>query len=397
MNYKNNIVLVIMLVILGLSACGTKASNIISEDNKSKEISTSTDTNGDKTKDFGSMSFDEKVELKYAKQFNIEKCNSYKLITVHGEDRYLVVPKDEEIPENVPKDVVVLKQPLDNTYLVSSSAMDLINAVDGIDNIKLTGTKEGDWYLPYVKERISDGRIKYAGKYSAPDYELILDSKCKLTIENTMIYHNPEVKEKLEQIGIPVLVEYSSYEEHPLGRLEWLKLYGVLYDKEEAAYELFDKQISEIEPIMEMENTGLKVAFFYINGNGAVNVRKPNDYVAKMINLSGGEYIFNNLEGEDENALSTINMQMEDFYATAKNADVLIYNSTIDGEIETIDELIEKSNLFADFEAVKNNRVYCTRKNFFQETTEIGNFMKDLNFILTNESEEGLQYIYKLR
>lgn len=62
--------------------------------------------------------------------------------------------------------------------------------------------------------------------YSAPDYELILSKNCDLAIESTMIYHKPEVKEKLEQFGIPVLVEHSSYESHPLGRTEWLKLYG---------------------------------------------------------------------------------------------------------------------------------------------------------------------------
>ena len=64
----------------------------------------------------------------------------------------------------------------------------------------------------------------YAGKYNAPDYELILSKACDLAIESTMISHSPEVKEQLEQLGIPVLVERSSYESHPLGRMEWLKL-----------------------------------------------------------------------------------------------------------------------------------------------------------------------------
>ena len=49
-----------------------------------------------------------------------------------------------------------------------------------------------------------------------------------------MIYHTPEVKERLEEFGIPVLVERSSYESHPLGRVEWIKLYGVLLGKEES-------------------------------------------------------------------------------------------------------------------------------------------------------------------
>ena len=83
-----------------------------------------------------------------------------------------------------------------------------------------------------------------------------------------MIYHMPEVKEKLEQFGIPVLVEHSSYEPHPLGRTEWLKLYGVLLDKEEPAQELFEKQADKVKNLENSKNTGKTVAFFYINSIG---------------------------------------------------------------------------------------------------------------------------------
>lgn len=60
---------------------------------------------------------------------------------------------------------------------------------------------------------------------------MILNADCGLAIENTMIYHTPEVKEQLERFGIPVLVERSSYEEDPLARMEWVKLYGLLLGK----------------------------------------------------------------------------------------------------------------------------------------------------------------------
>ena len=45
----------------------------------------------------------------------------------------------------------------------------------------------------------------YAGKYNAPDYELILNEGCNLAIESTMIYHCPQVKEQLEKAGCPIL------------------------------------------------------------------------------------------------------------------------------------------------------------------------------------------------
>ena len=112
-----------------------------------------------------------------------------------------------------------------------------------------------------------------------------------------------------------------------------------------------------------------------------------------MIELAGGEYVFKDLT--DENALSTMNIQMEEFYAIAKDADYLIYNSAIDGELYTMDELIEKSSMLKDFKAVKNGDVWCTGKNMFQETTGIADMIVDINSIV-NGADGDLEYIHKL-
>ena len=118
------------------------------------------------------------------------------------------------------------------------------------------------------------GRIAYAGKYSAPDYEKILAANCGLAIENTMIYHTPEVKEQLERFGIPVLVERSSYESSPLARMEWIKLYGILLGKEALAEEVFAQQAQRIAPLLEQPSTGKRCAFFSITSSGLATVRK---------------------------------------------------------------------------------------------------------------------------
>ena len=196
---------------------------------------------------------------------------------------------------------------------------------------------------------------------------------------------------------IHILVERSSYETHPLGRTEWLKLYSVLLGKEEQAEELFAEQAEKLEAVSSEENTGKTVAFFYISSNGYVNVRKSSDYVAKMIELAGGKYIFDDL-GDSENALSTMNMQMEEFYAKAKDADYLIYNSTIDGELYTLDELFAKSNLLKDFKAVQNGNVYCTGKNLFQETMGLGTMIADIHTMLTSETgADEFTYMHRLK
>ena len=275
------------------------------------------------------------MELSFAEQFTVDTFEGgLSLITIGGEDRYLVVPEGQQAPQTG-ADITVLQQPLDSIYLVATSAMDFFVSLDALDTISLSGTRADGWYLDAAREAMTDGDIEYAGKYSAPDYEAICDADCDLALESTMIYHTPKVKEQLERLGIPVLVERSSYESNPLGRMEWIKRYGVLTGKEEQAEALYDEQLDALAPILDRPSTGKTAAFFYITANGAANVRKSTDYVAKMLELAGGKYIFDDLT--DDDARSTMNMQMESFYAGAKDADVLIYNSTIDGELQTLD------------------------------------------------------------
>ncbi len=341
------------------------------------------------------LQFDYSLKLTYADQFAVDYYQGgYAKITIGGTDTYLLVPEGAAVPDQLPDTVTVLQQPLDSIYLVATSAMDLFRELDALDAISLSGTDAAGWYIPQAQQAMEEGRITYAGKYSAPDYEVILSQDCDLALESTMIYHTPEVKEQLEKFGIPVLVERSSYESHPLGRIEWLKLYAVLLDKEETAEAYFSELTDKLSPVLEQPNTGKTVAFFYITSNGAANVRKSGDYIAKSIELAGGQYIFSDLASEDGNALSTMNMQMEAFYAGARDADILIYNSAIDGELQTMDQLFAKSSLLKDFQAVKTGNVWCTGKNLFQESLGLGDLITDLHTILTADESENLQLTY---
>ena len=337
------------------------------------------------------------TELKYAKQFTIEDYgNGLQLITIAQDRQYLLVPEGAQAPAGVPEEVTVLQQPIQNIYLTATAAMDLFRALNGLDAIRLSGTKESGWYLPEAQQAMEAGNILYAGKYSAPDYELILAQQCGLAVESTMIYHNPEVKEQLESLGIPVLVDYSSYESDPLGRMEWIKLYGALLGKEEEAARIFDEEVAAVQPVLNQTNTGKTVAFFYITNTGTVNVRKSGDYIAQLIRMAGGVYVPDNQNGDEENALSTMNIDMESFYAAAHDADVLIYNSTIDGELASLDELLKKSELLADFKAVQNGNVWCTGKNMFQSSMSLGRMIQEINAVLTQQAPDGLTYLYRL-
>lgn len=337
------------------------------------------------------------LKLDYAQSFAVDYSQEgYKRIAI-DQETYLVVPELDPVPEGTPEDVTVLRQPLENVYLQATSAMDCFRKLDVMDAVTMTGTDAPGWYIPEARAAMESGRMVYAGKYSAPDYELIQSKNCGLAVTSTMIYHNPEVKEQLERLGIPVLVERSSYESHPLGRMEWVKLYGVLFGREEEARAYYDGQLARLEPVLERENTGKTVAFFAVNANGMVTVRKPGDYIAKAIDLAGGVYALQDLTDE-ENALSTMNIQMETFYQEARDADVLIYNSAIDADLETISQLVDKSAPLADFKAVQNGNVWCTGKSMFQESQAVGDIILDIHAILAEEPppDEALTYLHRL-
>ena len=331
-----------------------------------------------------SLVFSHHYKLDYAQQFTAD-CyeGGYTMVSIPDSgQKFLVVPQDAAEVDSLPADVTVLRQPVENIYLVSTSVMDLILHLDALDSVTLSGTRAEGWYLPEAKQAMEEGRIAYAGKYSAPDYEQILAANCGLAIENTMILHTPEVKEQLEHFGIPVLVERSSYESGPLERMEWIKLYGILLGKEEQAEQVFAAQEAAITPLLEQEPTGKSCAFFSLSSNNLATVRKGSDYVAKMIEMAGGTYVFSDLT-DNGNSLATMNLPLEDFYAGAKDADVLIYNSAIEGTIASVSQLTEKFPLLAEFKAVQNGQVWCTSQSLFQQSMELADLILDMNKVFT--------------
>ena len=183
------------------------------------------------------------LQLEYAEHFTVDEFEGgLRLICVSNGERFLVVPQDAKVPDGLSSDIAVIRRPADKVYLVSSATMCLVDALDANDNIIMSGTKADDCSVAGFKSALESGAIAYGGKYSAPDYERISASGCTLAIENTMINHTPDVKEKLQKLGLVVLTEQSSSEPKALGRVEWIKLFGVLFDKEDEATHLFNEQ-----------------------------------------------------------------------------------------------------------------------------------------------------------
>lgn len=423
MKRKKQLILLIFAGLLWLSGCsnsspaaqtdtGAAEKNNLESQTESNPEKTDSDpqaesnpgkTDSDPQAELG---IEKSMDLLYAENFTVDYYEGgYTLLTTTMDsNQFFIVPEGKETPQNIDaliedaaakgRKLVVLKRPVKDIYLVASSVMDMFRELDALSTITFSGQKESGWYIEEAREAMKKGDILYAGKYDKPDYEMIVSSHCSLAIENMMISHTPEVIEKLEDFNIPVLIDYSSYESHPLGRVEWVKFYGALLGKEEEAEEIFAKQAEILARVDADEKTGQTVAFFYITSNGLVQVRQSSDYIPKVIALAGGNYVFEHL-GDPEQKRSTMNMQVEEFYAGAKDADFLIYNSSIDGGISSVEELLDKCELLADFKAVKEGNVFCTANDVYQQSLSIGYLMEDIHAMLHGK-KDTMNYLFHL-
>lgn len=393
---KKGLVAVLLAALLaGLCVgCGsTGSSDGASGDAQQTESQTGLDPNAPEIE---GLTYESTVNLEYAERFKIYHYEGgYSVIRVYDGRDYILIPEGGEIPMDLPDSVTVIQKPLDNVYIQATSSMCFFASMDAMDALRLSGTKEDGWYIDAAVEAMKKGDLLFAGKYSEPDYEMLVSESCDLALESTMILHNPEVLEKLEEMGIPVFIERSNYEKHPLAKTEWVKVIGEMVDQPEKAEELFEVQKGYVQSLDEFENTEKTVAFFFVNENGVVVTRKSDDYLPAMIELAGGRYCFENL-GDPEKATSGVNMTMEEFYASTKDVDYLIYNASIADPLESVDDLIEINALFADYKAVKEGHVWTTGKSLHQATDSLGGMILDINTMLTDDSAEELTYMKHL-
>ena len=384
-------------MLTAVMACTAVSMPVMAEDTSADTESTAQDSDfTDEAPQIPGLTFESEMELKYAQCFHVFYYNDgYALIDIKDDGQFLVVPEGKEAPADMDKSIAVIQKPVSRIYLAATSAMALFNAIDGLDSIRLSGTQASGWYVDDAAQAMEDGKILFAGKYDEPDYELLINEDCDLAIESTMILHSPKVAEMIKELGIPVMIDHSSYESHPLGRTEWVKLYSVLLGKEKEAEAFFEEQAKVIEDLSGFTNTEKTVAYFYINTDGSAVVRTSDDYIPKMIEIAGGRYIFPDLKNT-EGTGSSVRLTMEEFYNQAANTDYLIYNASIDSPITSIDDLLAKSDLFADFKAVKDGNVWCTGKQLYQATDIVGELIKDVHLMLTDGDEKDMTFLTKV-
>ena len=346
-------------------------------------------------------------ENEYAQGFVIYRYENDYAVLAAGDGRcYLIIPEGGQVPDSPDNELIILQKPLDRIYLAASAAMCQFDEIGAVDNVILSGLEKDGWYIEAAREAMEKGTLKYGGKYSTPDYEMIVASGVNLAIESTMIHHTPKVQEKLEKLGIPVLIDRSSYESEPLGRAEWVKVYGLLTGREEEAAQAFAEQKGYVEALsgnteQEPQNASgnaepesLKTAaIFSINSTRLVVTKSAGDYFGKMVEIAGGTLC---TPATDPGRASQT-VSMEAFYAAAEQADILIYNASIEDAPEDMQQMCAKDNVLTQFRAVKEGNVWCMRSSLYQYASRTGAIIRDLHAILAGEADEETEFFFRLK
>lgn len=368
------------LLILSLCACTGPAPEPTSAPEQTAAPDTEVPTTEAPTEPNydGVLVEDGDMTVEYAENFSIKLYKGgYRMVTAGAEGKsFLVVPEGMTVPADLDAGVAILQQPIDKMYVASANMMGLLDELDALSAVKLVATDVSGWHLPNIKAAMEAGSIAYSGKYSAPDFEMITNANIQLHVDTAMIDDTPEVEEKFDELGIPTLIENSSAENHPLGRIEWVKVLGVILGRETEANALFEAKKEVYNACLDTEGTGTTVALGYITSKGKGYARNGGDYLAQMIDLVGGEYFQKDLNPE---ASGNSNMTIEEWYALFKDADYLFYWN-LGEKFYSIEEMIAYNPLFADFKSVQNGNVWITAPDWSQ--TSLTNIMQDMYAIL---------------
>ena len=299
------------------------------------------------------------------------------------------------MPDGLDEKITVLQRPFNNIYLLASSAITLFDNIGVFDSIRFTNSQADGYTNEKIIKALNDGSVLYAGKYSEPDYETLVDEGCDLAIETTRGYAAPDAIDMLRELDIPVIFDWSTLENHPLGRVEWVKFYGALFGKEKEAEEFFERKVAEAKEFTVKEKMDKKIAFFYVSSDGHIVVRRSTDYMVKMIEMAGGTYLPEDMSDLDQ-GISTVALSVERFYADAKDADYLVYNASVNAAITSIDDLIDKERTFEDFKAVKEGNVWTTDKAIMDATDRTTDMIKDFYLLMTGADESEMTFIHKV-
>jgi len=291
--------------------------------------------------------------IKHAKGFDIVDDNGIKKLIIKTAFQNSTEVSEYEISKknsNSTSKNKIIKVPIQRIALTSTTHIPMVELLNkettivGFANTKYVSSEK-------TSALIAVGKIKEIGKESSLNTEVILDLKPEIVIGFSVSAANKSLT-TLQKSGIPVLYNGDWLEETPLGRAEWIKFFGVLFDKEKQADSIF--KVIEAN-YLKAKNSALKATTKPTILSGAImskdiwNLPAGNSFVAQFLKESNTNYLWNNSKGK-----GSLSLSFESVFEKGKDADFWI----APGYFSSKEQLLQSNQIYTEFEAFKNNKIY---------------------------------------
>jgi iron complex transport system substrate-binding protein len=295
------------------------------------------------------------ARLKYAEGFSISRDSSFTWVEVtapypgsHGGYKYLLVPKGVSVPQH-DADVRVIRTPVSSIVCTSTSHIPLLDYLDQTD--KLTGFPTTDYISSdKMRQRVDRGKVIDVGVDNGLNVEVISALKPELLMGYTMTAEYGQFK-KIEELGIPVVINADYLEKHPLGRAEWIKFAAVFFGEEDKADSVFTEIERDYLQTKQLAS-GLKVKPTILTGimyGDAWFLPGGKNYASTILADAGYAYPWN-----DDPSTGFIELSFETVFLKAHACDYWIGV----GPFQSRNEIKAADDRYAQFDAFTNNRVF---------------------------------------
>jgi iron complex transport system substrate-binding protein len=316
---------------------------------------------------------------KYAQGFKVTSVGNSKLVEVNypyqnatSGYKYLLVPKGEPSPAH-DEQTQVISVPIENIVCTSTTHIPLLDYIGETD--KLIGFPTTDYISSEkMRMRIDAGKIKDLGIDKGMNIEMLYTLKPAVVMGYTMTKDIGQLK-KIQELGIPVLINAEYLEKHPLGRAEWIKFMALFFGKEKQADSVFteiEKEYLTTQKLASEVQIKPTVLSGIVYGD-AWFMPGGQNYAAKLLKDAGCEYLWSS-----DSTSGFLQLSFESVYSKAKEADRWIGV----GSFKTLDEIKATEERYALFKPFKEKQVYSndTRKGAKggSEFLELGYLRPDL-------------------
>jgi len=357
---------------------------------------------GDSTRDESHSPKNEFVSI--ANKYTVEKIDDYYLLKVFNPwqkaDRssfsYLLGENKTMVPDSL-KEVQFIKTPVQRVIIMSTTFISIIDTLGESETI--CGVSGAHYvYNEKLRQRIADKKVKDVGYDRGLNYELVIElDPDVLFLYGVEAGVNQTIK-KLEDLGVPVVMCADYLENEPLGRAEWIKFFGLFYEKQELATEIFEGITYRYDSIAETASaaTYFPSVFVGLPWKDTWYIAGGQSFAARFIEDAGGSYVWKALKTTEAEPFD-----LESCYIKILDADIWI-NAGVADNLQSVldhDNRFENIKAFEEGEIYNNNlRVSADGGNDYWESGLI-NPDKILNDLVNifHKGNDSLYYYKRLR